>query len=85
VTAAVADQAGVCSSRAAMVTVVRRTPSICPRNSCVSGMTLPSIQSWVCNSQRQSLASSARRVVIKPFVTPASIHYNFGRSAVIIQ
>jgi hypothetical protein len=27
--------------RAAMVTVVRRTPSICPRNSCVSGIAPP--------------------------------------------
>src|SRR5215472_6352676 len=28
-----------------------------PRNSCVNGMTLPSTQSCVCSSQRQSLAS----------------------------
>src|SRR5262249_7993756 len=47
-----------CSMFATTVTVVRRTPSICDKNSCVSLILLLSSRSRACSSQRLSRAST---------------------------
>src|SRR5258708_38970717 len=58
VPAVIADEPACCSILATTVTVVRRTPSICDKNSCVSLMLLLSSRSRACSNQRLRRAST---------------------------
>src|SRR5262245_19100406 len=70
------------SRRAAIVTVVRRTPSICPRNSCVCGIASPSTQSWVCslNLDFMKSAPQAETLAIESEPPGAEAKTSLGQS-----
>src|SRR3954470_23515045 len=70
-----------CNFLAMSVTLLRCTPNICAKNSCVKGSVSDSSKSRVCMSQWQSLSSSScLRITISARFVHLSYYDKTGRS-----